>query len=38
MNQCVAVSIYGVPFMEELKTLVVFAALVYLAIVLYSIS
>lgn len=38
MNQCVAVSIYGVPFMEELKTLVVFAALVYLAIVLNSIS
>ncbi len=38
MNQCVAVSIYGVSFIDELKTLVVFAALVYLAIVLNSIS
>lgn len=38
MNQCIAVSIYGVSIMSELKTLVLFAAFLYLSLVLYWIS
>ena len=38
MNQCIAVSIYGISLMNELKTLVVFAAFTYVAIMLYLIS
>ena len=38
MNQCIAVSIYGISLMSELKTLVMFAAFAYAALVLYSIS
>ena len=38
MNQCIAVSIYGVSFMNELKTLVLFAAFAYAAMILYQIS
>ncbi len=38
MNQCVAVTIYGVSLMSELKSLVVFAAFAYVALVLYGIS
>ena len=38
MNQCIAVTIYGVSMMSELKTLVFFAAFVYVALVLYRIS
>ena len=38
MNQCVAVSIYGISIMNELKTLVLFAVFVYAALMLYSVS
>ena len=38
MNQCIAVSVYGTSVMNELKTLVVFAAFAYIALVLYRIS
>jgi hypothetical protein len=38
MNQCIAVTIYGVSIMSELKTLILFAAFAYVAFVLYRIS
>ena len=38
MNQCIAVSIYGISLMSELRTLVLFAVFVYMAFVLYLIS
>ena len=38
MNQCIAVSIYGISIMSELKALVVFAAFAYVSLVLYMIS
>lgn len=38
MNQCIAVTIYGISIMNELKTLVLFAALAYVSLVLYQIS
>jgi len=38
MNQCIAVSIYGISIMNELKSLVLFAAFAYAAIVLHHIS
>ena len=38
MNQCIAVSIYGISFMSELKTLVLFAAFAYISLMLYQIS
>lgn len=38
MNQCIAVNIYGTSLLDELKSLVLFAGLVYAALVLYPIS
>jgi hypothetical protein len=38
MNQCIAVNIYGVSLMNELKAFVLFAAFAYVALVLYRIS
>ena len=38
MNQCIAVSIYGISLMSEFKTLVLFAAFAYISFVLYRIS
>lgn len=38
MNQCIAVSIYGVSLMSELKSLIMFAAFVYITLVLRRIS
>ncbi len=38
MNQCIAVSIYGASLMNELKTIIVFLALIYAAFMLYEIS
>ena len=38
MNQCIAVSIYGVSIMNELKALIVFAAFVYVTLMLRRIS
>jgi len=38
MNQCIAVSIYGVSLMHELKTLVLFAAFAYVSFMLRRIS
>ena len=38
MNQCIAVGIYGVSLFSELKTIFVFAAFAYLALVLLAIS
>lgn len=38
MNQCIAVSIYGISLMNELKTLVLFAAFAYMALALYMIA
>ena len=38
MNQCIAVSIYGVSIISELKTLVVFAAFAYVSFMLFRIS
>ena len=38
MNQCIAVSIYGISLMSELKTLVLFAVLAYISLMLHQIS
>ncbi len=38
MNQCIGVSIYGISIMDELKTLILFAAFAYVSIILYRIS
>ncbi len=38
MNQCIAVSIYGVSLMNELKTLVLFAVFAYISLMIYQIS
>ena len=38
MNQCIGVSVYGISFMSELKTLVLFAAFAYISFILYRIS
>ena len=38
MNQCIAVSIYGISIMNELKTLILFAAFAYVSFVLFRIS
>ena len=38
MNQCIAVSIYGISFMNELKTLFLFAAFAYVTFMLRRIS
>ncbi len=38
MNQCIAVSIYGISLMSEIKTLVMFAAFVYVTLILYCMS
>jgi len=38
MNQCIAVSIYGVSLMSELKSLLLFAVLAYVSLMLYEIS
>ncbi len=38
MNQCIAVSFYGVTIIKELKTLILFAAFLYVTIMLYLIS
>ncbi len=38
MNQCIAVTIYGVSLMRELKTLVLFAAFAYVSLMLRRIS
>ena len=38
MNQCVAVSVYGVSIVNELKTVVLFASFAYVSFVLYRIS
>lgn len=38
MNQCIAVSIFGVSLMNELKNLVIFAVFAYISIVLLRIS
>ena len=38
MNQCIAVTIYGISIMSELKTLILFAVLVYGALMLHRIS
>jgi hypothetical protein len=38
MNQCIAVSIYGTSILNELKTVVVFAAFTYVSLVLLGIS
>ncbi len=38
MNQCIAVSIYGVSLMSELETLVLFAAFAYITLMLHRIS
>ncbi len=38
MNQCISVSIYGISFMNELKTLVLFAVFAYVSLILYDIS
>ena len=38
MNQCIAVSIYGISLMNELKNLVLFAAFAYVSLMLYRIS
>lgn len=38
MNQCIAVTIYGISIMNELKTLMLFAALAYVSLILYQIS
>ncbi len=38
MNQCIAVSIYGISLMSELKTLIIFAAFAYVSLILYRIS
>ena len=38
MNQCIAVSIYGISLMSELKNIVAFAVFVYVSLMLYVIS
>ncbi len=38
MNQCVAVSIYGISLMSELKTLILFFVFAYAALMLFDIS
>lgn len=38
MNQCIAVAIYGVSIMSELKTAILFAAFAYVSLVLLRIS
>ena len=38
MNQCIAVSIYGVSLISEMKTLIVFATFVYVSLILCRIS
>ena len=38
MNQCIAVSIYGVSLMQELKTLVLFASFAYVSLMLNRIA
>jgi hypothetical protein len=38
MNQCIAVSLYGVSIINELKALVIFAAFTYMALVAYMLS
>ncbi len=38
MNQCIAVNVYGVSLMHELKSLVIFAAFAYIALALRQIS
>lgn len=38
MNQCIAVTIYGISFMNELKTLILFAAFAYVSFILRHIS
>ncbi len=38
MNQCIAVSIYGVSLVDELKSLILFAAFAYVSLMLYKIS
>ena len=38
MNQCIAVSIYGVSIMNEIKALVLFAVFAYIALILREIS
>ena len=38
MNQCIAVSISGVSLFNELKTVIIFAALAYIAAMMRSIS
>ena len=38
MNQCIAVSIYGVSIISEFKALILFAAFTYIAFVLWKIS
>ncbi len=38
MNQCIAVTIYGISFMNELKTLILFAVFAYVSFILRHIS
>lgn len=38
MNQCIAVSIYGISFMNLIKSMAVFALLAYVALMLFEIS
>ena len=38
MNQCIAVTIYGISMMGELKSLVLFAVFAYVSLMLYRIS
>ena len=38
MNQCIAVSISGASFLGELKTIIIFAVLAYMAAVLFAVS
>ncbi len=38
MNQCIAVSIYGVSLMSELKSLVLFALFAYISLMLFAIA
>lgn len=38
MNQCIAVNIFGVSLMSEVKALIVFAVVVYIVLVVYRIS
>ena len=38
MNQCIAVNVYGTSIMDEVKTIVLFAAFAYVAFMLYRIS